>query len=264
MPRCPGCCPGRRRCWGTSRPRPAVDGVRPGWRQGHTRILDGRQSRRVDACRGQQLDVPVAGVPVEQARPGRRRGAGGGVSEQSQLDVFPQRHEPRSGGEHVRTSASQPAQPRRQVAGVNPGAGALLHLRLVQLAAQLFRLGGAASVGVGVAGGQRPVVGVDGDQRGGEGVERDAADASGQRGVGAQLVQQPGDLLGDLVGVDLGRAVVGHDEAVRHLDPAADRTSGAVEERRPRGGRADVDGEDEGIAGFGEGDLELAAHFQRA
>jgi hypothetical protein len=142
---------------------------------------------------------------------------------------------------------------------VQPAAGALLDLRLVELATECRHLGTASGVGVGVAGGDGPAVGTDADQRGGEGVECDTADAAPQS-CGGQAGDDLLELVDHLVRVDLARAVRTAGELVRDLPPTAPhRPARRVVDVAPAGRRPDVEGQYERVQRVVQGDTTPAA-----
>ena len=194
-----------------------------------------RSSRPVHAT----VDVPASGLPDQ---PGQ--------------DVLAQGPPGRGLGDDARLRGREPAQARGVVAGVQAGAGALLHRVLVELLPQRRDRVGAAGVGVGQARGERASGRVDRDQRGGEGVHRDAGDAGPQPRVAGHRVEDLLDLRGHLVGVD-DRGAVGRDrEGVRHLvlqavDPPARRVVHAA----TGGGGPDVQREDQRVQRRVEGDV---------
>ena len=91
---------------------------------------------RLDAGSGQQLGIPRAGMPVEQARPRGRRGARRGRAQQPQVDVLPERQPGPDLREQLRLGVAQPPKAEREVARMQPAPGALLDGILVQLPTQ--------------------------------------------------------------------------------------------------------------------------------
>jgi hypothetical protein len=130
---------------------------------------------------------------------------------------------------------------------VQPAAGALLHLGLVQLAAQRDDVPPAPGVGVGVAGRDRAAVAVHSDHRRCERVQRDAADPALQLGCG-QVGDDLLELVDDLVWVDHACTVRSGVELVRNLPPAAlHGTPRRVVDVAPACRGPDIEGQHEGV-----------------
>jgi hypothetical protein len=230
---------------GEHRPPGAHPGVDVGERLvrvAHLRELVGR-----DPGGAEHAGVPAPGPAVEQAGPRGRGRARRRRPQQAEVHVLAQGRPPPRRGEQVGVGLAQPAQPGREVAAVQPAPGALLHLRLVELAAQRGDLRAAPGVGVGVAGAHRPAVGPDPDQRGRERVQRHAGDPALQR-PGDEVGDDLRDLLDHLVRVDLAGAVPTRPERVLGL-PAASlhRPAGGVVHVAPARRRADVERDHEGV-----------------
>jgi hypothetical protein len=89
---------------------------------------------------------------------------------------------------------------------VQPATGALLHVFLVELPAQLGHLWATTGVGVGVAGSGSMTVAVHTDQRRRERVQCHARDSPLQR-RSSQLGDDLAELVDHLIGIDLTRTV---------------------------------------------------------
>ncbi|MPM21152.1 hypothetical protein SDC9_67595 [bioreactor metagenome] len=237
--------------------RPA--GVQPvvGGLQRLVGVADGGQVPGGDPAQREHLRVPLAGAPVEQPAPRRRRGRDRRAAEQVEVQVLTERHPTVDLVERARVGGGEPAQPGRQVGGVQPYARTLMDRVLVDQPAQFIDLLGRPGVGVGDAGGQREALPVDPDQRRGEAVQCHALDPALEV-LGGEAVDDLDHLGQHLVGVDDAGPVGAAGEGVRHLDPLPGRSAVRVVDRATTRGGPDVHGQDERVDGPAELDLEDA------